>query len=104
MLLHANPVPQERTASERTGGVDCDDANALALRAKVSRQGVHQRTLARSRGSGNTDEDSAAGVGEQLPHDLVGIRLAVLYSRDGASNSSRVTLADPVSNRNSLKG
>jgi hypothetical protein len=43
---HADPVRQNRSTAERTGGINSDNPDGLALLAKRLRQFVHQRTLA----------------------------------------------------------
>ena len=46
MRLHANAVAKNRTAAERAGGIDRNNANGLALLAVFARHLVNQRALA----------------------------------------------------------
>ncbi len=55
-----DPIAQHRAAREGAGGVDADDAHALAVGAQVAHQGADQRALAHARGAGDADPPGAA--------------------------------------------
>ena len=64
MVLHANPVTQNRPAAVRTGGIDRDDANRASLVAIVFGQLIDQRALTCAGRAGESQDASMAGMRE----------------------------------------
>ena len=64
MLLHANPVTENRSPGVGTGGINGDNADAPVFLAVLTGQMVDQRTLARPRSAGESDDAGPAGMRE----------------------------------------
>jgi len=61
MVLHADPVPQDGPARERTRRVDGDDPDCPALGPKGSNQLIDETTLAHAGWSRHADDPSPTG-------------------------------------------
>jgi hypothetical protein len=84
MPLHANPVAQNGSASERTRWIDCDDADRFLFGAIEGRKAVHQRAFPGSGSARDPDPIRMTGVGKKQLEKLFGIRRAIFNSRNGA--------------------
>jgi hypothetical protein len=93
VVLHPDPVAQDRPAGERAGRVDREHADPLALAAVGAHQLVGQRGLAHAGRAGQPDDLGLAGVRGQRRGDLGQARVAVLDEADQPGDRPRVTLA-----------
>ena len=102
MRLHADAVAENRTAGERAGGIDGDDAHAHAARAQRPRDLIDQRALAGAGRPGDAQRPGAARAGIQRGHQGGGVRRLVLDETQGAGKRTRVSGKHTVGERNGL--
>ena len=96
MILHANAIPQNRSARIRAGGIDRDDPDRTILFAIVLGQLIDQRALARPRRSGQAENSRVARLRKQGFQQLRPPRRSILHSGDGAGQSPRIAAAQAL--------
>jgi hypothetical protein len=93
VLLHADPVAQDRAAGERAGRVDGEHAHPVPLFAQLGDERVGGRRLAHARRAGQPHHLRPAGVRRERGGHLGQQLVAVFDERDQAGDRARVTLA-----------
>ena len=93
VVLHPDPVTEQRAAGERGRRVDGQHTDPLAARPEGSHQRVGRRRLADARGAGETDDGGPPAVRRQGRHRLAQHRRRVLDQRDQPRHRPRVTVA-----------
>src|ERR1700693_5558072 len=93
MLLHAYPVAEDGATRVGTGGVNCDDSDALALFAIEAGQLIRQRAFARPWRPGEAENVCMTAVGEDRLQKLRPARTAVFNHADSAGQRARITCA-----------
>jgi len=90
MILHANAIPQNRSARIGTGGIDCDNPHRTILFAIVLGQLIDQRTLARARRPSQAQNPRVPSVREQRFQQLCPAWRAVLDHADSPRQTPRI--------------
>ena len=90
---HADPIAENRTAREWTGGIDRDDGDTRRALAIGAGKTIHERGLAAAGRTGDPDDLGAPGLWIKDPHRLGGPGLVVLYDRDETRDRTLVTAA-----------
>src|SRR5206468_11925691 len=81
-LLHADPVAEQRAASERRGGIDADDADGEPGVAIPPRETGRQRALARTGRTGEPDAARSPDERMQIREQRVESGAMVLHDAD----------------------
>ena len=96
MILHADAVAQNRSASVGTGWIYGDNAHGAIVFAIEASKLIDQRALPRSRRPGQAEDARLAAVRKQRLQQLGPSRRAVLHGRNGASQRPHVAGAQLV--------
>ena len=66
VALHPYPVAEQSAAGKGTGGVDGDNPDSHVLLAEGADEIIYQGDFTDTRGTGDADDESLAGVGIKL--------------------------------------
>ena len=70
MSLHPNPIPQDRSSTERRGWIYRQDCHAGSTRTKLLDQPIHQRAFPDARAAGDSQHEGSPGVCIELLEKL----------------------------------
>jgi len=90
MILHANAIPENRSACIRTRGIDGDDSNRSILLAIVLGQLIHERTLARAGRTSEAQNPRMSAAWKQSLQKLRRSRRTVFDHADSARQTPRI--------------
>jgi hypothetical protein len=90
MLLHANTVTQNRSASVRTRRIDRDDANGPSFFSIMAGKLIHQCAFTRSRRAGEAEYSRLSAVRKERLKQFGPAWCAVLDRADGTGQSAQV--------------
>ena len=99
MILHADAVAQNRSASVRAGRIDGDNTHRTIVFAIKAGKLIDQRALPRPRRARQSEDARPAAVRKQSLQQLRPTRRAILHRRNRASQRAHVAgaeLVDPV--------
>src|SRR5512147_2164915 len=99
MRTHANAVAENCAARVRTGWINSDDSDRLALLAILARELVDQRALPCARCAGESDHAGTSGVREQGLQQVRRLRRAIFDGSNGARQGTRISREDFVNDR-----
>jgi hypothetical protein len=96
MMLHADPVAENRPAAEGTAWIHRQNGNAAVLFAQSANKLVDQCALACSRLSGDSDCASSTSVRCELLQKLLVSGVAILEDGCGPRDYPRITRENAV--------
>jgi hypothetical protein len=94
MLLHSDPVAQNGPSSERTGGIDRENAYRLAILTKSGDHAIHERGLPNAWRSCKSDYIRSTSVTIEQGEIVEYLMVSVVDPADQLSGCSDVTLND----------
>ena len=92
VVLHADPVAEDRPAGERRRGVDSEHGDLLAEGPQVAHERRRERALAGARRAGHTERVGLPGQRRRQPADLAGVLAAALDERQQTGLGRAVTV------------
>jgi hypothetical protein len=93
VVLHPDPVAEQRATRERRGRVDREHAHPLAGRAQRGDHRRRRRRLADTGRAGESDDLCVPAVRRERRRDLAQHRRVVLDERDQPGDRPRLTVA-----------